>query len=313
MPYQYGMQTSPSGGNGLGGLPKKQTTPQEVSYTSITPLRVPGFRGTIVPPANAKYMRVAVIGGGGGGRASNSNFGGGGGGGCAASKLVPACPISYTLGAGGAAVAGVSAIPTAASNGGDSTAIFAGRVLVGGGGTVGGSGAGQGGIGSGGDYNHSGGAGLGQTSTSGGTGGGAAGPNGAGGAGVAGGAGGNSTAGLVGLASGPGWGAGGGQGGNTVMGTTNGHRAMSGGGGTGVPAGAVEAATTQNNPLLRGPDIQDIWGRCSASGTSNGTTTPTSFTSAGGEMGGGGIGVFLDTYTATTGGVGGIVVEWFYD
>jgi hypothetical protein len=86
---------------------------------------------------------------------------------------------------------------------------------------------------------------------------------------------------------------------------------MSGGGGTGVPAGAVEVGTTQTGPILRGPNIQDNWGRCSASGTSTGTTGPANFLSDGGEMGGGGCGTSAAPQV-TNGGSGGIVVEWFY-
>lgn len=95
--------------------------------------------GTITPPAGAKLMRVAAIGAGAKGGAANAN-GGGGGGGCAVSKIVPAAPITATMGSG------VNTVATA------TTAVFGGRTLTGGGAsTV------TGGVATGGDYNFNGG------------------------------------------------------------------------------------------------------------------------------------------------------------
>lgn len=103
---------------------------------------VAGSGKTKTVPTGAVYMRVAVIGGGGGG----NNSGGAGGGGCAATKIIPASTITYTVGDGG----------TAGNNGGDSTATFTGYSLVGGGGKAYTT-SGNGGTASGGDYNFTGG------------------------------------------------------------------------------------------------------------------------------------------------------------
>jgi hypothetical protein len=247
MPYQYGMQNSPSGGNGLGGLPKKQTTPKQVNFTRI----VTAGSGVIVPPANAKYMRVAVVGAGGTGYAVN----GGAGGGCAATKIVPASPIQYTVGA------------AALFNGASSTASFTGYTLVGGGG--GGYTSGNiVGVGSGGDYNYNGGAGVGSR------GGGAAGPSGNGG-----------DANQNAPAVGPGWGCGGGGGGSASGGQ--------GGGGSGA-----------NGAFYSGNYTYSYFSGQSFFGGQ-------AFDSFGGQMGGGGGAGGGAGMTA--GGVGGIVVEWFYD
>jgi hypothetical protein len=268
MPYQYGMQNSPAGGNGLGGLPKKQTTPQSVNFTRI----VTAGSGTIVPPANAKYMRVAAIGGGGSG---NSN--GGGGGGCAASKIVPASPIAYAVGLGG----------QSGNSGGNTTASFGGYALIGGGGS-GGNGTGSGGAGAGGDYNFSGGNG----GTSGvDAGGGAAGPNGNGGNGAAGG-GVGTFSGAAGVFSGAGWGSGGGSGGNSSF--SGSLVTKSGGGGVGGRGGALQTAVVTNSP-------NTTWGEDAPNVPSAGQA------SSGGVMGGG------SSRSDYAGGVGGIVVEWFYD
>jgi hypothetical protein len=65
MSYTYGMKGAPAVGNGLGGLPRKQAAlGLQSTYT-----RIVSGSGVLNPPANAKFMRVAVIGGGGGGGA----------------------------------------------------------------------------------------------------------------------------------------------------------------------------------------------------------------------------------------------------
>jgi hypothetical protein len=250
MPYQYGMQNSPSGGNGLGGLPKKQTTPKQVTYTRVLGVQALVFTptiGTIAPPANAKYMRVAAIGPGG--SVSGSTAFGGGGGGCAASKIVPASPISYSI------------INADVLDGDGAVAVFPGYRLLGGRGTSGdtGGGAAPGGIASGGDYNYRGGTG---DVTSGG---GAAGPNGNG-----------QNAGTTGAPAlgASGWGVGGGS--------------------AGTNTGGAGPNASIGNQLFIGASV---WGR----GTSN---------QIGGELGGGAKGNATSVFY---GGVGGIVVEWFYD
>lgn len=248
MPYQYGMQNSPSGGNGLGGLPKKQTTPKTQTYTrllgSYTVLSV----GTIVPPANAKYMRVAAIGPGGSTTGSGTTRGGGGGG-CAASKMVPASPIGYRID-----------FPSTTANIG-TTAIFPGYVLFGG---AGGTNVanGVGGIATGGDYNYRGGN-AGTFAPGGG-----AGPFGPGGDGT------SAPANKPVLAA-EGWGVGGGNGGTQQAAAP----------GTGSSDNA--AATYWGTPAT-------VFG---------GQTK-------GGELGGGH--TWFDGGTPQ-GGLGGIVVEWFYD
>jgi hypothetical protein len=277
MPYQYGMQNSPSGGNGLGGLPKKQTTPERSTYIRI----VTAGGGMLTPPANAKYMRVAVIGGGGGGQvsgATNAMSGyGGGGGGCAATKIIPAAVINYTVGAGG--VGGIGAGTVA--NGKNSTASFAGYSLVGGAGVPR-----FGGVGSGGDYNFKGG----DTpfATSDGSlmsgGGGAAGPSGNGGNGVQ-----VTSPYNSGTYTEYGWGVGGGGGGGI-----DGNGYATGGSGSGATSTSANVTDNSSNPL---------WGKFGS--RANG--------SSGGEMGGGGGAMgYIDGYPKGNGGVGGIVVEWFY-
>lgn len=249
MPYQYGMQNSPSGGNGLGGLPKKQTTPKEVNFTRVLgaqgTVNTPTI-GTITPPANAKYMRVAAIGAGG--TTNGVNSGGAGGGGCAASKIVPAAPISYSI---------ISADP---AEGGGTVAVFPGYRLFGGRGST--NASRTGGTASGGDYNYSG--GTGDSSAAAGAGG-AAGPSGPGANGQTGGA-----------TLGRGWGVGGGGGGNN----------SGGGAGSGASAqGGFGAGSS-------------VWGKPNSG-------------RVGGELGGGGMAV--TSTEVNFGGVGGIVVEWFYD
>jgi len=265
MPYQYGMQNAPAGGNGLGGLPKKQTTPARSNFTRI----VTAGRGTIVPPANAKYMRVAVIGGGGG---NGTGFrGAGGGGGCAASIIVPASAINYSIGEGGAV----------GSAGTDTTANWSGFSLVGQGGkttttTTGGLGGGA----SGGSYNYTGGrGGTYSATTSSCGGGGAAGPMGNG----ANGGDGESkpaAAGSINLLNG--WGVGGGGGGSGETGSLS-----TGGAGAGAPSTSTNFSVFYAGVLFGHP--------------------PNSRN--GGEMGGGG---GNNSGGPGLGGVGGIVVEWFY-
>jgi hypothetical protein len=274
MPYQYGMQNSPSGGNGLGGLPKKQTTPKTVNFTRI----VTAGSGVIVPPANAKYMRVAVVGAGG----SSVNQYGAGGGACAASKIVPAAPITYNVGA-----ANTSVSPY---DGGASTASFPGYSLVanGGGGRTGSTGAAGGAAGLTGDYNFRGGPSNTGTGTGGG---GAAGPNGNGGTGSLAYDGVSDRVGFDGSFSGTGWGPGGGAGGNNRGAFPNGLPGAGSGSsavGTLLFAGSAPAVS----PSFFGLPYTAV------------------NSSDGGVMGGGAGGSGSGT---VAGGVGGIVVEWFYD
>jgi hypothetical protein len=273
MPYQYGMQNSPSGGNGLGGLPKKQTTPKTVNFTRI----VTAGSGVIVPPENAKYMRVAVIGAGG----SSVNQYGAGGGGCAASKIVPAAPITYRVGG-----AQTSLFPY---NGGNSIASFPGYHLVGGGGGGRDSNTGSvGGVGSGGDYNFRGGPSNTGTGTGGG---GAAGPNGNGGTGSLAYDGVSDRFGFDGEFSGTGWGPGGGAGGNNRGASPNGLP------GAGSGSSAVGTILSTGSAPAVSPSFF-------------GTPYTAVNYSIGGVMGGGAGGSGSGTFA---GGVGGIVVEWFYD
>ena len=301
MPYQYGMQTSPSGGNGLGGLPKKQTTPTQSTYTRI----VTAGSGVIIPPANAKYMRVAVIGGGGGGQAQRDYSGstdaacGGGGGGCAASKMVAASAINYSVGGGGAGNG---------SSGGDTTASFGTYSLVGRGGSGGSLTLNAlGGAGIGGDYNYSGGSAL-RASTTGtygavSAGGGGAGPSGAGGNGSKQ-DGLTETIGTDGQLS-NGWGCGGGGGGKGIFTILS----VSGGGGAGADSGGVVSSVSIDYLIYK---TVPIWGVNSE--TAYGAASKTCVATNGGILGGGGAAtVGFDTGLGrSAGGVGGIVVEWFY-
>jgi hypothetical protein len=149
-------------------------------YTSSTlQLITTAGSGTLSVPTDAVGMRVAIVGGGGGG-AGNGSAGtnaracGGSGAGCAATKIVTAESITYTIGAGG----------TASSNGANSTASFGDYSLVGTGGLAGDVSANSitvsGSTGTGGDYNFSGGSSTGTTQGKyvASTGGGGAGPNG---------------------------------------------------------------------------------------------------------------------------------------
>lgn len=161
-------------GNALGNplaLPRKQA--ERSTYT-----RIVSGEGVLIPPQGARLMRVAVIGAGGSGSyVTSGNGGGGGGGGCAASKIVSAAPIAYSIGIGGASRSTLGN----GFNGGDTTVSFGSYQLVGQGGRAGTTSGGLGGSGFGGDYNFTGGAGATSTSNQAVRGGGGAGPNGNGG------------------------------------------------------------------------------------------------------------------------------------
>lgn len=185
----------------------------EKMFTHSTYTTVYSGSGVITPPVGAKAMRVAAIGAGGRIASGSFSYPGGGGGGCAASKIVPASPITYSVGAGGNATI---------FEGGNTTAQFTGYNLVGGGGksVAVNNGVSPGGVGTGGDYNFSGGAGNVVIAT---RSGGSAGPNGNGGDG-----------GQDGQYAGTGWGPGGGAGSApNDMGTTNVQYRSSGGGAPG--------------------------------------------------------------------------------
>ena len=129
-----------------------------ISTSTIWTDTTPGGPKTKSPPSGASYMRFFITGGGSD-NLDNTNQGGGAG--CAATKIIPASTITYTLGAG-------SLVYT--TPGEPSYATVSGYSLVANGGAYR-----TGGTASGGDYNFSGGNG------SAGNAGGAAGPNGAGG------------------------------------------------------------------------------------------------------------------------------------
>jgi hypothetical protein len=270
MPYQYGMQTSPSGGNGLGGLPKKQTTPARSNFTRI----VTAGSGVIVPPQNAKYMRVAAVGPGGGAVSSGGIITGGGGGGCAATKIIPVAVINYRVGAGGVSGSVIQ----------NTTATFNGYVLLAEGGKTVGSGS-QSGFARGGDFNFQGGVATSMSDGEISSGGGAAGPNGDGGNGV--GTTSTNTPANPGQLAGTGWGVGGGSGGASLT-------SQSGGAGSG-------AMTIRLN------NLSSVTAVIVAGGVMFGMPP---LDRAGGEMGGGGSAI---GFGLGNGGVGGIVVEWFYD
>ena len=279
----------------------------EEMFTRSTFTRIVTGSGTLNPPTGAKAMRVAAIGAGGGGyRITGNNLSaGGGGGGCAASKIVKATPIVYSIGVGGA---------NTGADGGDTTAQFLSYNLIGGGGLGGLNAAPLGGSGSGGDYNYSGGrafASQTQPSQSGAiatcsSGGGAAGPAGNGGNGrpytSA-----EDTSTDGSFNPNNGWGVGGGAGGAKGGNNTSGYSyVVTGGGGAGSYAGSATnnpASTTDTNRI---PGT--VWGMWSGV-----TDTPGSIP-AGGEMGGGGGANSFGTSSgaASAGGSGGLVVEWFY-
>ena len=248
--------------------------------------------GTVAVPTGAIAMRVAVIGAGGG---SVANTGGGSGGGCAASKIVGADTVSYTIGSS-----------LANNNGGDSIASFGSYTLTGGGGTSGSTITG--GIGSGGDYNYNGGNG-GSFGTTGGTGGGAAGPMGYGGNGLPVYASGSSagSSGQWNLTNG--WGVGGGRGGSY---STANEGTLHGGAGAGAASGSASAGWVTGTGLSYpggSADAQSVptFGKAAISGFR--ANYSAYLPDVGGEMGGGG----ACTNASIPGGVGGLVIEWFYE
>jgi len=200
----------------------------KVEYSEYS--RIISGSGTLQVPAGAKAMRVAVIGGGGAGKANSQtiNRGGGGGGGCAATKIIKAEPVSYTIGLAGT--------QDPRTNGEDTVANFSSYSLIGGGGITsdptGVENGGDGGLGSGGDYNFSGGNGSARSGDNNIHGGGAAGPKGNGNGGL----------------SSSGWGVGGGGG------QTSQFRSSTAGGGSGAPA-ITEAITIE--------DAGTMWGKSS--------------------------------------------------
>lgn len=272
-------------------------------FTRSTYTRTVSGSGTLNPPTGAVAMRVAVVGGGGGGRLTvlGSQCGGGGGGGCAASKIVIAGSVSYAIGSGGSGSAG-----------GNTTASFGEYSLVGGGGGFPASGVGgAGGTGSGGDYNYTGGAGgfasfpasIGYAA-----GGGAAGPSGAGGAGAT--RSGNLlVVGSAGQITTTGWGTGGGGGGNVSP------YLILGGSGSGMTAQSFSSINI--GAVFSGPSPATMWGL--PGNVAYQYISPDNiniYLYEGGEMGGGGSACDLsnnsDGSGTSVGGVGGMVVEWFY-
>jgi hypothetical protein len=152
------------------------------SFTHSTFSRIVSGSGTLAPPEGAKAMRVAAVGAGGGGYGYlTSECSGGGGGGCAASKIVPAEVIAYSIGVGGNASGGSN---VAGGTGGNTTASFGSYSLAGHGGAGGvtssSPGVAAGGTGTGGDYWFRGGSAKYSFNNSS-SGGGGAGPNGNGG------------------------------------------------------------------------------------------------------------------------------------
>ncbi|WP_144049428.1 hypothetical protein [Vreelandella massiliensis] len=125
---------------GIGGI--------QVEYSEYT--RIVSGSGTLQPPTGAKAMRVAAIGAGGGAasilnRALSDNSDwetsacGGGGGGCAATKIVKAEPVTYSIGLGGVSEKDYAEqynlfVAASGNDGGDTTATFGSYSLVGTGG-----------------------------------------------------------------------------------------------------------------------------------------------------------------------------------
>ena len=213
----------------------------DVLFTQSTITRVvTAGSGTLTPPVGAVGMRVAVVGAGATPSFSPNIYAGGGG--CAASKIVPAASIAYTVGAA-----------STFGNGENSTAVFPGYSLVGGGGVRSSVIAGTGGIGSGGDYNYNGGNAANNSGS--GAGGGAAGPSGNGGAGMQ-----NAPA------AGSGWGVGGGGGAN----------ASGGGGGSGAPGSASTSTlgAPQGTTFFGGPGSISNGGVMGGGGGTNGYNGP---------------------------------------
>lgn len=272
MSYTYGVKGISSEPTRAPGTPPKEPPSEILQYTRI----VTAGSGSIYPPIGAKSMRVAAIGGGGGstsGAFSSYASGGGGGGGCAASKIVPASVINYTVGNGGSA--GVPGSP-----GQDTIAVFLNYTLIGGGGSGGVTNTTvAGGLGRGGDYNWQGGSGAGdggQYSYA--RGGGGAGP--------------------LELVNGVyvGWGVV--RGGSGVAGMLNYNPYMAGASGAG--AGSPLFDGSNGNYIAPGLPGGWVWGSISTNRN-------------GAEMGGGASAYTSGTSGASgNGGAGGIVVEWFY-
>lgn len=253
-------------------------------------------------------MRVAVVGGGGAGYAPVGNLAiAGGGGGCAASKLVPVGSVDIDVGAAG--MLGVNQ-----GTGGTSSAQFGTYMLLatgGRGGEADNSTSAPGGMGAGGDYNYAGGTGMrasGSSSFT--TGAGAAGPNGPGADGLL----------LIsssGNSSGSspppgtgGWGVPGG--GCGALRSASGAGSGSGGGGGSGAAGG-EAIAGPNSLVTNGLNSFPVFGEKGEQGHS--ITNYSSTAGKGGAMGGGGAATRRSdgaSYASAAGGVGGIVVEWFY-
>src|SRR5690606_12050084 len=87
-----------------------------MNFTESRYSRILSGSGTLTPPAGAKAMRVAVIGPGGAAASRTHNTSatsrtvmGGTGGGCAASKIVRASPIAYSIGVPGENATAVNA------------------------------------------------------------------------------------------------------------------------------------------------------------------------------------------------------------
>lgn len=258
--------------------------------------RVNPESGVIDPPYGARAMRVAVIGAGGGAAmrrtGSIDRAMAGAGGGCAATIIVPATAISYTIGAGGPGIRYNSTSGTdPAGTGGDTIATFLDYELIGKGGPGGfvnnSTDYSQlGGIGIGGDYSFQGGAAY-RAFTSVGycasTGGGGAGPNGNGADGER-----NNLNGTIetanqGSFTNTGWGDGGGASG-VVQNSSEGGGRRGGGAGMGQFVGDEAALSTS------------VFGRSD------------------GSMGGGGSahsGALADR-SWSNGGHGGLIVEWFF-
>lgn len=258
----------------------------QMSRSSYTLVR--SGSGTITPPTGATLMRVAAIGGGGGGKTGTGAYEryGGGGGGCAASKIVQAASISYSVGAGGGNYA----------DGANTTASWTGRSLTGGGGK-GAHNAGSGGTASGGDYNFSGGSGdTGAANWEAAPGGGAAGPYGPGGncATTS-----NSPGAEPSLAS-EGWGVGGGRGAFYAGGNSNDNTGQAGG-----PGGSAISAKQVNNFILIKAGANP-WNPVAAPIGSDGAYKNAA-------IGGGANSSRSGSYDTTyIGGDGAVFVEWFY-
>jgi hypothetical protein len=295
MSYAYGTRGAPAVGGGLPGLPQRGDSGGKLQRSAYTRIVTPGS-GVIEPPEGAKFMRAAVVGGG----TIGNSFGDGGGAGCAATKIIPATSIQYTLTA-----AATSANPT----GGTNTLVIPGYpTLIASGAPVPTSGSAPGGTASGGDYNYPGGAG-GTTNYR--SPGGAAGPGGPGGNGVSGGSAGGAYIGQIPDVVNQDWPIPGGQGGNVARSNaTNSVLVVTTGAGAGAlsrPVLAAQTLTAGNNVYAgAGPISFAPFGRtnCQLLSLANGGGGVN--IESGGEFGGGA------AQGASTAPIGGIVVEWFY-